>query len=339
MTQYRNLGIAATMAATLSLGMFGAHADTINIVEAGGASGESIEAAYIKPFTEKTGIQVTRESGTSLGKLRAMVEANSVSASLFELSGSVLEQAKALDLLEPLDWDMIDPDPIFDEAKLPFGMGFQYYSVVLSWQDTAAPMSSWKDFWDVEKFPGKRSLPDRPTFTLPIALLADGVEPSELFPLDLDRAFRSLEKIKSDITVWWSSSSQPPQLLKDNEVDYAASYSGRVTDLPGISYTFNQGLLGLSYFVVPRGTTPQDKEAAMKLLHEMTVAENQALAAGMIPYTGSSINLDPLLPQDALGKFPTSAVNKDLQITFDDAWFMENADIVERRWQQFKLGL
>src|SRR3546814_5376691 len=43
----------------------------VRMMEAGGASGESIEAGYLKPFTEKTGIKVVRESPWSLGKIRS----------------------------------------------------------------------------------------------------------------------------------------------------------------------------------------------------------------------------------------------------------------------------
>src|SRR3546814_4617596 len=87
------------------------------MMEAGGASGESIEAGYLKPFTEKTGIKVVRESPWSLGKIRGMVETGVITAAIVELDSLAMEQAKALDLLEPLDWNAIDPDPIFDEAR------------------------------------------------------------------------------------------------------------------------------------------------------------------------------------------------------------------------------
>src|SRR3546814_7760694 len=44
----------------------------VRMMEAGGASGESIEAGYLKPFTEKTGIEVVSESPWSMGKSRGI---------------------------------------------------------------------------------------------------------------------------------------------------------------------------------------------------------------------------------------------------------------------------
>ena len=127
--------------------------------------------------------------------------------------------------------------------------------------------------------------------------------------------------------------------LKDNEVQYAVAWSGRVAGQKGIDYSFNQGQLDLSFFAVPKGADANQKAAAMGILYEMSVPENQARAAEVVSYTGNSPKLEPLLPQDRLGEFPTTSANKQVQILVDAKWWFENADAVETRWQEFKLGL
>jgi putative spermidine/putrescine transport system substrate-binding protein len=311
----------------------------IRMIEAGGPSGESIEAGYVRPFTEKTGIRVTRESPAGLGKLRAMVESGNITAVLTEMSSGELEQAKALDLLEPLDWDAINPGPIYDEAIDDYALGYQYYSTIMAWREGEKPLTSWADLWDVENFPGMRAFPDYPTYILPMALLADGVAVEDLYPLDLDRAFAKLDEIKDHVAVWWQAGAQPPQLLQDNEVQYAVSWSGRVTDVEGVGYTFNEGQLDVAYFGIPKGTPEELKQVAYQLLHEMTIAENQAAAAEVVSYTGPSRELDPLLPQDRLDKFPTVQQNREVQFFMDASWWYDYAEEVEQRWQEFKLGL
>ncbi|HLT01977.1 MAG TPA: extracellular solute-binding protein [Geminicoccaceae bacterium] len=311
----------------------------LRMTEAGGLSGDSIEQGYLKPFTEKSGIAVVRENPSGLGKLRAMVEAGNVTSVLLELGSLELEQAKALDLVEPLDWDAIAPEPMFEEAKDEYGFGYQYYSTLMAWRADVKAPQSWQDFWDVEAFPGKRTLPDYPTYILPMALLADGVPVEELYPLDLDRAFESLERIKDHVAVWWQAGAQPPQLLQDNEVQYAVAWSGRVAGQEGIEYTYQDAQLEPAFFVVPKGVDPNQKAVAMGILYEMSVPENQAVAAEVVPYTGSSPELEPLLPQDRIEEFPTVAANKDVQFLSDAKWWFENAEEVETRWQEFKLGL
>ncbi|MEZ5592964.1 MAG: extracellular solute-binding protein [Gammaproteobacteria bacterium] len=316
-----------------------AGAQEVRMIEAGGLSGDSIQAGYLDPFMEKTGINVIRENPSGLGKLRAMVEAGNITAVLLELGSPELEQAKALDLVEPLDWDMIDPLPIFGEARDEYGFGYQYYSTIMAWRSDAKPLTSLTDLWNVEEFPGKRALPDYPAFLLPLALVADGVAPDDLYPLDLDRAFAALERIKDDVAVWWQAGAQPPQLLQDNEVQYAIAWSGRVAGQEGISYTFQDGQLDMAFFAVPKGLDPERKKAAMGILHEMSIPENQAIAANVVSYTGNSPDLEALLPADRLQEYPTTSANKSVQFLSNAKWWFENADEVETRWQEFKLGL
>ena len=177
----------------------------IRMMEAGGLSGDSIEAGYIRPFTARTGIRVVRENPTPVGKLRAMVEPRTFPGVLLERGGFPPAIAQAAGLIEPLDWAAINPDPMFEEAKLPYGFGYQYYSTLMAWRSDAKPLTSWADFWNVRDFPGKRTVPDNVTSALPMALLADGVATDKLYPLDLNRAFRKLEQIKGSVAVWWGA--------------------------------------------------------------------------------------------------------------------------------------
>lgn len=313
----------------------------IRIIAAGGQSGVSVQKGYVDPFMAKTGIKVVREdtTGTPLGKLRAMVESGHIDAVLHEIGGPALAQALALNLVQPLRWTAINPAPMFPEARHTHGMGYQYFSVVPAWRSSVKPVANWREFWDVQKFPGKRSLPDIPYYALPIALLADGVAPQSLYPIDFDRAFRSLERIKKNVAVWWGTGAQAPQLLADNEVQYAAVYSGRVAGDARYGFTFNEGNLAISYFVIPQGAPEDQRIAAYRLLREFTLPENQAEAAKVISYTGNSPDLDKLLPKDKLDQFPTTKQNRGRQILPNDMFWFMNAATVEKRWQQFKLGL
>ena len=316
-----------------------AQVSAIRMVEAGGKSGESIEEGYIKPFTAKTGVKVVRESPNQLGKLRSLVESRSTGTTLFELGSGGFEQAKALGLVETLDWAKINPDPMFPEAKAPQGFGYQYYSTLMAWRSDAKAPASWADFFNVQAFPGRRTLPDEPQFTLPAAAMAAGIAPDKLYPLDLDRIFKQLDSFKKNVSIWWQAGAQAPQLLKDNEVQYAMAYSGRVAGQDGVKFTFKQGLLDLAYFVVVKNAKPAEIEMAYKLLHEMSVAKNQARAAEVISYTGASPELEKLLPQARLNEFPTTTENKSVQVLTDTAWWFKNADQVQRRWEEFKLNL
>jgi putative spermidine/putrescine transport system substrate-binding protein len=316
-----------------------AQSKEIRMVEAGGKSGESIEKGYIEPLFKKTGIKVVRESPGSLGKLRALVESGQDSTVLFELGQAIMVQAKKLGLIEPIDWAAVNPAPMFPEAKNQYGFGYQYFSTIMAWKAGVKAPKNFVEFFDTKNFPGKRTLPDYPHYCLQFAAQAAGVPLDKLYPLDVDLAFKKLNEIKKDVSVWWKAGAQPPQLMKDNEVQYAICWSGRVAGDPAFEMSFVGGKADLSYFGIVKGSKPDDRVAACKLLHEMSLAENQAVAAKVISYTGCSPDLDPLLPKDKLDQFPTSKKNKAVQFFENAEWWVANGEAVNKKWEAFKLSL
>jgi putative spermidine/putrescine transport system substrate-binding protein len=332
---------AAAGVSTFGILSAGARAQSkeIRMIESGGLSGDSIQAGYIEPLKKKFGINVVRESPSSLGKLRALVESGQTSTTLFELGSSVMVQAKKLGLIEKIDWAAVDPAAMYPEAKNEYGFGYQYFSTIMAWRADAKAPKNFTEFFDTKAFPGKRCLPDYPHYCLGFAAQAAGVPVDKLFPLDVDLAFKKLNEIKKDVSVWWKAGAQPPQLLKDNEVQYVICWSGRVVGDPAFGMNFTGGKADLSYFGIVKGSKPEDKAAAYKLMHEMSLPENQAKAAEVISYTGPSPNLDPLLPKDKLAQFPSSAQNKAIQYFENAEWWAENGEAVNKKWEAFKLSL
>jgi putative spermidine/putrescine transport system substrate-binding protein len=88
--------------------------------------------------------------------------------------------------------------------------------------------TSWAEYWDVEKFPGRRAMLARPFDTMEVALLADGVAPADLYPLDVERAHAALDKLKPHVQVWMDDSAKSIEHLQRQEVDYAFTSSGRI---------------------------------------------------------------------------------------------------------------
>ena len=90
---------------------------------------------------------------------------------------------------------------------------------------------SWADFWNVDKFPGRRAIRRTPPmWTIEAALLADGVKEENFYPLDVDRAFRSLDRIKPHVKVWWADNAQAQQFMEQEEVDLITMMNGRATE-------------------------------------------------------------------------------------------------------------
>ena len=170
----------------------------------GGTTQEAQTKSWAEPFAASSGIKVLQDGPTDYGKLKAMVDAKNVTWDVVDVEMDFAIKAAKDGLLEPIDFAAVpkaDLDPRFSNEH---AVGSFYYSFVLAWNKGAVSgePKSWADMFDTKKFPGKRtfykwSAPG----VIEIALLADGVPADKLYPLDLDRAFKKLDTIKSDI-VW-----------------------------------------------------------------------------------------------------------------------------------------
>jgi putative spermidine/putrescine transport system substrate-binding protein len=311
---------------------------TLRLTESGGESGDSIDAGYSAPFTKETGIEVVRDAGgNGLGKLQAMVESGNVTADLWEIADTSIETAHSLGLLENLDWDAIDSAGTPENLQSPYGLPWQAFATYMAWAPDSKPVTTWSEFWDTDRQPGKRALPDYASVILPIALLADGVAPEDPYPQDLDRAFASLDKIKDDL-VFWTLSSQTQEMLTGKNVAYAATWdTGILDNSDGIGYDFTNALRNISFFVRPKGS--DNAAAAYKFLHQVTIAKNQAEALKVAPYTGTNPGLGDLIDPEILKTIPTAPQYDATQVLTDPSYWAEHGPEVEERYQEWKLTL
>ncbi|MGE0212970.1 MAG: extracellular solute-binding protein [Parvibaculaceae bacterium] len=309
----------------------------LHVMHAGGQWGDAVAKCVDEPLLKDKSIKVIVETPGGYAKVAAQVKAGVVNNVSSDAGTNELSRMISEGLIEKIDWAAVDPKPMFDEAKNEYGFGSSYYSTIMAWRKDAPAPKDWAEFFDTEKFPGKRALPDYPDYLLPFAAIADGVSPDEVSKgFDLDRAFKTLQRIKKDV-IWWQAGAQPPQLLKDNEAQYAISWSGRVIGQEGISTSFNQGMLDVSWFVVTKGSTEEQKKMLYQWFQAQTEVEKQACVAQYVSYPGPSPELEKLLPKDKLAEFPTYSENKKVQWFANGDWWFKNAAEIEKRWNEFKL--
>jgi putative spermidine/putrescine transport system substrate-binding protein len=178
----------------------------------GGAWKKAAMKAFGEPFTQKTGIAMAYQDPYTFPKLRAMHEAHAMQVDVVSIQGEEIYQAERMNMIMPLDFSIIDRSAL-DPRQLRHGnaIGGHALSYCICYNKKKWPgdehPASWTDFWNIEKFPGRRALRTDPLWTIEAALKADGVKDSAFYPLDLERAFRSLERIKPHIKTWWSDTS------------------------------------------------------------------------------------------------------------------------------------
>jgi len=343
MTRHGATGIGAAASLAICLLASGALADTITVGNYGGAWGEALSKAELQPIAKEMGITVKEVSYSSLNEVKLQVEAGAVEIDVADLAAQDCVFGAEQNLFEPLDYNVIDTTGIDPNLIREYWVGGpSYYSTVLAWSTKAFgdnPPQSWADFWDVEKFPGTRALYNSPYSMVEVALMADGVPLDQIYPPDLDRAFKKLKEIKPHIDVWWTNGGQSAQLLADGEIDILPMWNGRVSivikDGAPADFTFNQGILGVDCLAVPRGS--KNKDLAMKVINRILAPDLQANLPQYIDYgpvNAKAFETGKISEADAKA-INSSPPNVKTQLTANDDWWGPNLPNVQSRWDRF----
>jgi putative spermidine/putrescine transport system substrate-binding protein len=301
----------------------------------GGTTQDAQAAHWAAPFTEKGGPAVVQDGPTDYGKIKAMVEAGAVTWDVVDVEYDWALQAGKAGLLEPLDFAVIDKSKLDPRFVSDFAVGSFYYSFVLGWNPANfadAQPATLTDLFDTAKFPGKRafykwSAPG----VIEAALLADGVAPDALYPLDLDRAFKKLDTIKSDI-IWWEGGAQSQQLLASGEAPIGFFWNGRISALQSdgmeVGVSWDQNITAADALVVPKGA--KNKDAAMKFIAEATSAEGQAAFAAATGYAPINLGSADLMDPAVRATLPDAQTA--VQVNADMAYWAEHRDEIGNRW-------
>jgi putative spermidine/putrescine transport system substrate-binding protein len=281
---------------------FAAQAD-VTVMSWGGAYGAAQTEAHLKPFTAKTGIKTTMvDSDNPATPIKAMVEANNVTIDVASLEYADAIRLCDEGLLEPIDIATLPAgadgvaatEDFLAGAVTECAVSTDIWSNIFAYDSTkltGTVPTTVADFFDTEKFPGKRGLRKGAKAVLELALMADGVAPADVYttlgtPEGVDRAFAKLDTIKGDV-VWWEAGAQPPQLLADGEVVMTTAYNGRIFNAAiGEGKPFTIVWDGQIYenemYAIPKGAP--NMEEALEFIKYSTSTEGLAASAQQISY-------------------------------------------------------
>lgn len=320
---------AATVAPTAAL------AQEVTVVSFGGAYQEGQSKALFQPAAKAMNIKLKEETYTGIADLRLKVKAGAVTWDIVASGSGSAARAGAEGILEKLDYKVIDTSSFAPGLATEYCVGGDVFSTVLAWNTKTygdKGPQSWADFWDVKKFPGKRSYRKGVAGALEPALMADGVPANKVYevlsqPGGIERAIKKIKELKPHIAVWWSSGAQHAQLMKDGEVDMITGWNGRfdvvAKDGGKVAYTFNQALLDYDCFAVPKGAP--NKDLAMKFLAEISKPSYQAEFTKYITYGPTNKKAYELGTIDAAyaKRLPSHPDNAAKQLPINLDWYIK----------------
>lgn len=299
----------------------------------GGPWQEAAKANLIEPFSKETGIQVKTLSPVSFAKLAQQVKTGTYEFDVTTLGGGELMRANQAGILAELTAP-------YEGGLFENGVASHAFATVIGYRKDKFPNggpNNWADFWNVEKFPGGRSLQRYPARILPIALLADGVSPKDLYPLDIDRGFKSLDRIKPHIRVWWTAGAQAMQILRDGEVDMIGIWHGNYYEAEDakapVGMTWNQAEIERAYWVVAKGTP--NLENAKKFVEFATSAKPLAGFVSQANYGALNPAANKFVSADKAKRMPTSPENYPQTFEQDVAHFGADQNEVAQRFEEW----
>jgi putative spermidine/putrescine transport system substrate-binding protein len=312
-------------------------AGPVTFVSFGGSYQEAETNAWLKSFATDTGIQVLQDSPSDYSKIKAMVEAGQVTWDVVDVEGE-FGLAKDAAILEPIDYSIVQKGGVETGAST-YRVEFMTYSSVLGFNTTKTggkTPAGWADFFDLTKFSGKRHVPtDAHDGLFEATLMADGVAPDKVYPIDVDRALAKLTVIKKQL-IYTTSSAQKQDLLSTGEAAmgfigngraYAAKDGGHPVDVQWSGHVdFGD------FLVIPKGSP--HKDAAMQLIAYIVSTEHNGALSGFISY--SPANTNSKLPAAAKPKELTSSYLDLPHVNFDDQYWATNYQAVNDKYQAWK---
>jgi len=281
---------------------------------------DALTVAFFDAFSQATGATVRHEQfgRDGIESLISQVETGEIVWDVMLIpTAEVLVLSQGY--LTAIDYNVVDQTALYSEITMQHGVGAVLYSTIIVYAATAEDNPrGWSDFWDLSLFDGTRALRRSPVGTLEFALLADGVQIDELYPLDVERAFLSLERIRN-ATRFYEDSKQPVELVRTGQVGLASAWSARVTLADVASLVkphWNGGMISGDSWVIPRGAPNTD--VAMSFINFATRAVPTANFSRLQPFGPVNKDALALLRPDVAATLPNSAGNLSLQ--FFENW-------------------
>lgn len=304
----------------------------------GGTQLETTRELVIKPFEEETGAKVIVDDSCCT-RLNASTEAG-------QFIGDVIIGIDQSSMLARADRGQLMSDPRLEKIARDYGVPENYisktslvlhsYSYVIAAREGLTLPKSWAEFWDRNKFPGSRGLNRiSPNVQLEAGVLAAGVSPEKLYPIDEELAFKSLTELRnSGKTIFNASGADQINNLGTGETDYAVAYSNRLymAKKEGIkvNFTYGGGFIVGNGGAILKGAKNVDGAVAFLAYHmRPEVLARFAERTGMAPsYERASEMIDTKY-RDLL---PTAPDNVKRQRFLDVKYWHQNFIRLNDRW-------
>ncbi|MDH3670802.1 MAG: ABC transporter substrate-binding protein [Gammaproteobacteria bacterium] len=326
----------------------------LTVVSWGGSYTRSQMLAYVEPYRQERREWVSMETyNGGLKEIREQVETANVVWDVVDFELSDLIRGCREGLLEKIDHRKLaagsDGTSVTKDfipgALTECGVGQTVWATVIGYNNKGfkgGRPTRLADFFDVQKFPGKRGLRRDPRVVMEWALMADGVAPNRVYQeLETEagqaRAFAILDKIKTSI-VWWAAGSEPVELLDAGTVVMTSVWNGRmyrpiVEDGKDYTVLWDGQIWDIDSWGIPKGTYNLKK--ALDFIRFATESRQLAEQTKYISYGPARKSSLPLVGNKVKAMLPTAPANMRNALQTNAEWWATHQAEFSEKFEQW----
>ena len=304
---------------------------------------------FVRPYEDAKGTRVHVEHyAGGIGEIRDQVESANVVWDVVDLTQADSLRACEEGLLENLEGielpDGVDGtgfrDDFVDGALNSCGVGVIVWGTAFGYNNDAFgdnPPATIADFFDTQKFPGRRAIRNDPTVVMEWALIADGVAPADVYSTletqeGVARALGKMDAIKPGLQLW-ENGREPVRLLNGGEVAMTSIWAttGAVASREegaNFSMVWHGRVIELDLFGIPKGS--RNKAAAIDFIRFASSSESLANMVGHLPNGPTRRSSLALVSEEVRAQLPNNpAFDDEITIQSDAEWWAENHAVLE----------
>jgi len=299
---------------------------------------------FVRPYEKAKGLRVRVEHyAGGIDEIRDQVESANVIWDVVDLTQAdslracnegLLENLEGIDLPDGKDGSKFRDDFV-DGALNKCGVGVIVWATAYGYnKDVFADSApgSIADFFDTKKFPGRRAIRNDPSVVMEWALIADGVEPQDVYSLletpdGVTRALKKMDAIKPGLQLW-TKGLEPVRLLNAGEAAMSMIWATTGAteaqkENAKFSIIWDGRVIELDLFGIPKGSL--NKEAAIDFIRFASSSDSLANMVKQLPNGPTRKSSLALLPEDVQAQLPNGPAYADkISIRSDAQWWSKN---------------
>ena len=326
------VGAAAAVPMAMRSTMSFAQAKELVLVNWGGDAIDAYTKAYGEAFEKETGIKVRMDgSGPTEGAITAQAKSGSVTWDIVDVDPFSAITLGNQGFLEPIDYSVVDKSKSRPGFVWDYAMSSYFFSYVIAYDSERYGDNAPKgmaDFFDIEKFPGKRTMYKWGVSSWEAAALAEGASPDKLYPLDVKKTHEKIKAFKENVIAFWGGGAESQTTMLSGEAPMGIVWNTRAKLIEKetngrIKYIWDQGLLSPGALSVMKGG-PGGRENGMKFLASVQDPQRELVMFDMLGQGPANPAADALIPADQARHNCVAPENVAKQIPLDMKWYAEN---------------